>query len=102
MQVQTEISLLDHRLSTMEDQLEELKSQIQELNNKTNQLLDALVGNPISQAKGLATEFKEIKKKVYEHEQVLKRAKWFWAGVLAVGAVLAIVINFLLQLFRIK
>ena len=100
MQVQTEISLLDHRLSTMEDQLEELKSQIQEINNKTNQLLDALVGNPISQAKGLATEFNEIKKKVYEHEEVLKQVKWFWAGVLVVGAILAVVINFLLQLIK--
>ena len=100
MQVQTEISLLDHRLSTMEDQLEELKSQIQEINNKTNQLLDALVGNPISQAKGLASEFKEIKKKVYEHEEVLKQVKWFWAGVLVVGTILAVVINFLLQLIK--
>jgi chromosome segregation ATPase len=100
MQVQTEISLLDHRLSTMEDQLEELKSQIQELNNKTNQLLDALVGNPISQAKGLATEFKEIKKKVYEHEELLKRLKWFWGGVLVLGTILAVVINFLLQLIK--
>ena len=100
MQIQTEISLLDHRLSTMEDQLEELKSQIQEINNKTNQLLDALVGNPISQAKGLAADFREIKKKVYEHDQVLKQVKWFWAGVLVVGTVLAVIINFLFQFIK--
>jgi predicted nuclease with TOPRIM domain len=100
MEIKTEISLLDHRLSTMEHQLEELKLQIQEINNKTNQLLDALIGNPISQAKGLAADFKEIKKKVYEHDQVLKQIKWFWAGVLVVGTILAVIINFIFQLIK--
>lgn len=100
MQNQTDASVLDYRLSTIEDQLEGLKSDMQEMSAKQTQIVEALLGNPISQTKGLSAEFKEIKKKVFEHEEILKKVKWFWLGVVAFGSILAIIIELLFKLFN--
>jgi len=100
MQNQTDASVLDYRLSTIEDQLEGLKSDMQEMSSKQTQIIEALLGNPISQTKGLSAEFKEIKKKVFEHEEILKKVKWFWLGVVAFGSILAIIIELLFKLFN--
>ena len=62
MQVQTEISLLDHRLSMIEDQLDELKKELSEVSTKTTQLVDALSDNPLTQKKGISSDIKELKK----------------------------------------
>lgn len=100
MQNQTDASVLDYRLSTIEDQLEGLKSDMQDMSSKQTQIIEALLGNPISQTKGLSAEFKEIKKKVFEHEEILKKVKWFWLGVVAFGSILAIIIELLFKLFN--
>lgn len=100
MQNQTDASVLDYRLSTIEDQLEGLKSDMQDMSAKQTQIVEALLGNPISQTKGLSAEFKEIKKKVFEHEEILKKVKWFWLGVVAFGSILAIIIELLFKLFN--
>jgi hypothetical protein len=99
MQNQTESSVLDYRLSTIEDQLEGLKSDMQDMNSKQTQIIEALLGNPISQTKGLSAEFKEIKKKVFEHEEILKKVKWFWLGVVAFGSIMALIIELAFKLF---
>ena len=100
MQNQTETSVLDYRLSTIEEQLEGLKSDMQDMSAKQTQIIEALLGNPISQTKGLSAELKEIKDKVSEHEEILKKLKWFWLGVVAFGSILAIVIQFIFKLFN--
>ena len=100
MQNQTDASVLDYRLSTIEDKLQGLKSDMQDMNAKQTQIVEALLGNPISQTKGLSAEFKEIKKKVFEHEEILKKVKWFWLGVVAFGSILAIIIELLFKLFN--
>jgi hypothetical protein len=100
MQNQTDASVLDYRLSTIEDQLEGLKSDMQEMSSKQTQIIEALLGNPISQTKGLSAEFKEIKAKVFEHEEILKRLKWFWLGVVALGSILAILIEFIFKIIN--
>lgn len=100
MQNQSDASVLDYRLSTIEDQLEGLKSDMQEMSSKQTQIIEALLGNPISQTKGLSAEFKEIKKKVFEHEEILKKVKWFWLGVVAFGSIVALIIELLFKLFN--
>lgn len=85
--------LLDYRLSQIEEQLGGLKSDMQEMSAKQTQIIEALLGNPISQTKGLSAEFKEVKKLVYSHEETLKKAKWFWLGIVAFGTVLAGIIE---------
>lgn len=95
-----EQSLLDYRLSTIEDQLEGLKSDMQDMSAKQTQIIEALLGNPISQTKGLSAEFKEIKKLVYAHEEVIKKVKWFWLGVIGLGSLLALFIELLAKVFN--
>ena len=100
MQNQTDASVLDYRLSTIEDQLEGLKSDMQEMSSKQTQIIEALLGNPISQTKGLSAEFKEIKDKVHEHEEILKKVKWFWLGVVAFCSIVALIIESVFKLFN--
>lgn len=95
-----EISLLEHRLSTMESQLEVLTKDIRDLDKKTTQLVDALLGNELSNTRGLSKKITDLESKVLEHEDVLKKVKYFWWGVAAVGSLLAIVIEFFLSLIK--
>jgi archaellum component FlaC len=98
MQVQTEISLLDHRLSMIEDQLEELKDEVKDLTAKTTQLLDALSDNPLTQKKGIAGDIKDLKKKVYEHEEIVKKVKWSWWWIISIASVVSFLVQLILKL----
>lgn len=100
MEQSAEKSLLEHRLSTMEEQLEALSQDIRHLDRKTTQLVDALLGNELSNTRGLSKKITDLEGKVLEHEDVLKKVKYFWWGVAAVGSLLAILIEFLLSLVK--
>ncbi|MGI9215154.1 MAG: hypothetical protein ACR2HS_05900 [Gammaproteobacteria bacterium] len=95
----SDIPLLDHRLTSMENQLGGLKSSLNDIDKKTTQLIDALIGNPLTQSKGLSAEITEVKKKVYEHERILKKAKWFSLGFGAAGSAVILIIQLLFKLF---
>lgn len=99
MQVQTEISLLDHRLSMIEDQLEELKGEVKDLTAKTTQLVDALTDNPLTQKKGISSDIKELKEKVYEHEEIVKKIKWSWWWIISIASVISLIIQLILKFF---
>ncbi len=98
MQVQTEISLLDHRLSMIEDQLEELKKELSDVSTKTSQLVDALSDNPLTQKKGIVSDIKDLKKKVYEHEEIVKKIKWSWWWIISIASVVSFIIQLILKL----
>jgi chromosome segregation ATPase len=97
MQVQTEISLLDHRLSMIEDQLEELKKELSDVSTKTSQLVDALSDNPLTQKKGIVSDIKDLKKKVYEHEEIVKKIKWSWWWIISIASVVSFIIQLILK-----
>jgi peptidoglycan hydrolase CwlO-like protein len=99
MQEQTESTLITYRLASIEDQLGGLKSDMGDIHGKTNQLIDALIGNKLTNSKGLAQKIEDMEKKIAEHEEILKRIRWFWLGVLSVGSALALVINLVIKLF---
>lgn len=98
--LQNDNQLLDYRLSAMEDQLNGLKADMQDLNAKTTQLVEALMGNPIVQSEGISGDLKKIKKKVYEHEEIVKKVKWSWMWILSIGGGLAVVIEVLIRLLK--
>ena len=98
MQVQTEISLLDHRLSMIEDQLDELKKELSEVSTKTTQLVDALSDNPLTQKKGISSDIKELKKKVYEHEEIVKKIKWSWWWIISIASVVSFLVQLIIKL----
>lgn len=99
MQEQTESTLITYRLASIEDQLGGLKADMNDIHGKTNQLIDALIGNKLTNSKGLASKVEEIERKMLEHDDILKKVRWFWLGVISVGSGLALVINLLLKLF---
>ena len=99
MQTQNDSTVLDYRLSTIEDQLEGLKSDMQDMNAKQTQIIEALLGNPLVQSKGLSADFKDVKRKVYEHEKIIDKVKWSWWWIMAIGSVIAIIIQIIVKVF---
>lgn len=99
MDIQTEISLMDQRLSTMENKLDDVESKLDSMDKKLNQVIEALIGNPITRSNGLVEDVKDMKTKVDDHDQSLKKVKWFWLGVLSVGSALALLIQFIFKIF---
>lgn len=99
MDIQTEISLMDQRLSTMENKLDDVESKLDSMDKKLNQVIEALIGNPLTKSNGLVEDVKSMKEKVDDHDQSLKKVKWFWLGVISVGSALAILIQLLFKIF---
>ena len=95
--VKTEISLLDHRLSAMEEQLDVMKDDLKSVSHNTEKLIDSIIGNSLTNSDGLVAKYKEIKIKVNEHEELVKKLKWFWLGVFTFGSLVAIIIEIVLK-----
>lgn len=104
MQFQTEISLLEQRLSSMEEQLDGIKSDIQdnngkigELDAKVSQILEALMGNPITNSKGLVGNLRNMRETVKNHDEMIKKFTWFWYGISAFAGVIISILVFLFK-----
>ena len=95
--VKAEISLLEHRLSAMESQLDDMKIDLKSVSHNTEKLIDSIIGNSLTQSDGLVTKYKEIKAKVNEHDELVKKLKWFWLGVFTLGSLMAIIIEIILK-----
>lgn len=98
--LQTEISLMEQRLSIMENKLDDVESKLDIVDTKLNQVIEALIGNPLTKSNGLVEDLKETKTKVEKHDQSLKKVKWFWLGVISVGSALALIIQFVIGLIK--
>lgn len=98
--LQTEISLMEQRLSIMENKLDDVESKLDIVDTKLNQVIEALIGNPLTKSNGLVEDLKETKIKVEQHDQSLKKVKWFWLGVISVGSALALIIQFVIGLIK--
>ena len=93
MDIQTEITLMESRLSQMEDKLNDVESKLDSMDKKLTQVIDALIGNKLTQSNGLVADVKEIGDIVERHDEQLKKVKWFWLGVISVGGTLAFLIE---------
>ena len=91
--------LIEYKISEIEDNLSSMKQEMTELNTKVSQLVDALIGNPLSTSDGLNEEFKRLKKKVYEHDEIVKKVKWSWWWIASIGTGIAILIQIILKIF---
>lgn len=96
--VKAEISVLEHRLSAMESQLDDMKVDLKSVSHNTEKLIDSIIGNSLTQSDGLVTKYKEIKAKVNDHEELVKKLKWFWLGVFTLGSLMAIIIEIVLKI----
>lgn len=99
MDLQVEIQLMEQRLINVEDKLEKLEGKIDSMDEKLNQVISALVGNKLTKNNGLSQDVEDIKIKVTQHEETIKKAKYFWLGVVALGSLIGIIINYIFRIF---
>ena len=93
MSLQTEIVLMEKRLSTMEDKLTHVENKLDSMDKKLNQVIEALKGNPFVKDNGIVGKVEEIQTLVDQHELSLKKVKWFWAGVIFVSGIVVTIIE---------
>ena len=94
-QVKSELKSMDQRLYDMEEK-------INSIDTKLTQVIDAILGNPLTKHGGFVKEVEELKskiafleKKVEKHEDFKKKV--YWAGAILGALVLGIM--YLTQIF---
>jgi hypothetical protein len=99
MDIQTEITLMEKRLTTMEDKLNDVESKLDALDGKMSQVIDAIIGNKLTKSNGLADDVREIGELADKHEEIIKRAKWLWIGVVSVSTIIGFILKIILEFF---
>ena len=94
-QVKTELKSMDQRLTDMEEKLTSMDT-------KLTQVVDAILGNPLTKKGGVSDNLKhledkigELEKKINEHEDFRKKVYW---GAAFIGF-LVIVGEFLIKIY---
>jgi len=95
----TEILLMKDRLTTMENKLNDVESKLDALDCKMSQVIDAIIGNKLTKSNGLADDIREIGALADKHEEIIKRAKWLWIGVVSVSTVIGFLLKIVLEFF---
>lgn len=99
MDIQTEITLMESRLTTMENKLNDVESKLDSLDKKMSQVIDALIGNKLTNSNGLADDIREIGNLADKHEEIINRAKWLWIGVVSVSTVIGFLLKIVIEFF---
>jgi uncharacterized protein Yka (UPF0111/DUF47 family) len=87
---QFEQSVLED-IKNMDQRLTELEEKIDSINTKLTQVVDAILGNPLTKTGGFMTELSKIeeqidslKKRLYKQEEFKKKVYWFGGLILTV------------------
>ncbi len=77
------------------ERLTEMEEKIDAIDLKLTQVVDAIIGNPLTKAGGLINEFElmkkqisDLQKKQTEYDDFKKRSLWTVAIIVAVGAII--------------
>jgi division protein CdvB (Snf7/Vps24/ESCRT-III family) len=97
MDIQTEITLMESRLSQMEEKLNDVESKLDSMDKKLTQVIDALIGNKLTQSNGLVADVKEIGELVDKHDELINKFKWMWVGVVSVSTIIGFFLKFILE-----
>jgi tetrahydromethanopterin S-methyltransferase subunit G len=94
-QVKSELKSMDHRLFDMEEK-------INSIDTKLTQVIDAILGNPLTKTGGFMSDLSSLKdridtleRKASVHDEFRKKFGWTITIVVAVGAV----IQYLIKLY---
>jgi len=92
--------LLKDELHNMELRLSEMEDKIDMINLKVTQVVDAILGNPLTKVGGLMQDIEEMKNKINklekkqdEYDDFKKRVYWTVGIVLTVGILLQYITN---------
>ena len=79
-------------LSQMEHRLTEMEEKIDAINTKLTQVVDAILGNPLTKAGGFINDIDVIKAKVeklekkqLEYDDFKKKFTWIVASIISIG-----------------
>ena len=98
MEIEVEIQLMEQRLTNVENKLSELESKIDGMDEKLNQVVSALVGNKLTKSDGLVQELDNIRDKIDAHDEIIKKVKYFWLGVVTIGTIIGVLVNFIFRI----
>lgn len=86
------IETLAEKVTDMESRLTEIEEKIDDMNTKLNQVVDALLGNPLTNSGGFKHEMETLtqriiylEKKQREFDEFRKRFYWTIGIIVAVG-----------------
>jgi len=92
--------LLKDELHNMELRLSEMEDKIDMINLKVTQVVDAILGNPLTKVGGLMQDIEEMKNKINklekkqdEYDDFKKRVYWTIGIILTVGVLLQYITN---------
>ena len=88
---------MESRLTKLETKIDDIESKIDSLDKKLSQVIDALIGNKLTQGHGLVADVKEIGDLINRHELLLNKAKWVWVGVVSVSTVIGFFLKLILE-----
>jgi DNA repair exonuclease SbcCD ATPase subunit len=97
---QNDTTILEHRLTNLEYEVEgydAMKQDIQDIKGQLNQVVEALLGNPLSKSEGLSAEFRRVKSMVKDHEEIVKKVKWSWWWIVSICSVITLIIQLILK-----
>lgn len=91
---------VEKELKSMDQRLYDLEEKMTSIDSKLTQVVDAILGNPLTKTGGFVEEIKELKEKiktleekVKEQEDFKKKFIWGITIVIAIGGVIQYLIN---------
>lgn len=88
----------------MENRLSELEAKMNSIDTKLTQVVDAILGNPLTKNGGFVDELNDLKKKIellekndQKHEDFKKRVIWTVGIAVTLGAVVQFLLNLYLS-----
>lgn len=92
-------------LHAMEQRLTDMEEKINSIDTKLTQVVDAILGNPLTKAGGFINEVGEMKDKISElekaveaHSEFRKRMSWTVGIILGIALIVQYVINIYINL----
>jgi hypothetical protein len=79
-----EPAILNKELHSMDVRLTGVEEKLDSVDQKVSQIVDAIVGNPLTKEGGLSAEILDLKKKVSELEDFKKRVYWTIGFIIAI------------------
>jgi hypothetical protein len=87
--------LFKQEMQTMDNRLTDMEEKMNSIDTKLTQVVDAILGNPLTQSGGFAKELKDmrieldkLKDQVKDHDDFKKRV--YWTGAIVASIVLLI------------
>jgi peptidoglycan hydrolase CwlO-like protein len=91
---------VEKELKNMDQRLYDLEEKMTSIDSKLTQVVDAILGNPLTKTGGFVEEIKELKlkittleEKVKEQEEFKKKFIWGISLIVSIGAIIQYLVN---------